>query len=54
MMVATEDHMIRAYKGENILFEIKEQDTCIYICEIGPNTWGYILNNGHVGVYRQK
>ena len=54
MIVATEDQMIRAFKGEEIIFEIKEQDTCCYICEVGPKLWGYILNNGHIGVYKEK
>ena len=54
LIVGSEDNVIRVYKEENILMEITEGSKAIQLVNLGGDRFAFALDNGNVGVYKQK
>lgn len=54
LVAGSEDYDIRVFKDEAILYEISETDVITSLCGIYPQTFGYALKNGTVGVYHKQ
>jgi Bardet-Biedl syndrome 2 protein len=54
MLVGSDDFVIRAFKQEEILFEINEAAKISQLCPIRDTYFAFALDNGTVGVYNRK
>ena len=54
LMVGSEDFSIRAFKNEEMLFDINENSKIQYLKRIHKCIFGYSLQNGAFGVYHSK
>lgn len=54
ILVGSEDYDIRVFKGDAIVHEMSETDAISCLCPIMPETFGYALTNGTVGIYHQQ
>ena len=54
LVVGSEDYDITVFRDEAILYEISETDVVTCLCGIYPQTFGYALLNGTVGVYHKQ
>lgn len=54
LIVGTDDYAIRFYKQENTIFEINENTKIIIVTGLGQNRFLYGLENGTIGVYKDK
>mmetsp|Transcript_24755 Transcript_24755/g.21946 ORF Transcript_24755/g.21946 Transcript_24755/m.21946 type:complete len:158 (+) Transcript_24755:275-748(+) len=54
LIVGSDDYMIRAFKAENPVFEISEASKIIHLVTIKENYFAYGLDNGSLGVYKEK
>jgi len=54
LIVGSDDFAIRAFKNEDIVFEVTESARISHLLTIKPGFFAFALDNGTLGVYKQK
>jgi len=54
LITGSQDNIIRAFKGEEMLFDLPELSKIRYLSKIRQDSFTYALENGQIGVYHKK
>lgn len=54
LIVGSKDNMIRAFKNEEMIFDLPEPSKIILLSCVRQDTFAFALENGQIGVYKKR